>query len=71
MTEGRGPHHRVLLVAVAQAFRLGAVLKEAGVPVRVFGAKDTEHTKLNDDLGSPNDPATKALYEFVADTVKK
>ena len=27
----------------AQAFRLGAVLKEAGVPVRVFGAKETEH----------------------------
>jgi len=55
----------------AQAFRLGAVLKEAGVPVRVFGAKDTEHTKLNDDLGLEDDPATKALYEFVAETVKK
>ena len=55
----------------AQAFRLGAVLKEAGVPVRVFGAKDTEHTKLNDDLGLEGDPATKALYEFVAETVKK
>jgi acetyl esterase/lipase len=55
----------------AQAFRLGAVLKEAGVPVRVFGAKDTEHSKLNDDLGLPDDPATKALYEFVAETFKK
>src|SRR5947207_1781594 len=46
----------------AQAFRLGAVLKEAGVPVRVFGAKNTEHSKLNDDLGLPDDPATKALF---------
>jgi acetyl esterase/lipase len=55
----------------AQAFRLGAVLKEAGVPARVFGAKDTEHSKLNDDLGLPDDPATKALAEFVAQTVKK
>ena len=55
----------------AQAFRLGAVLKEAGVPVRVFGAKDSEHSKLNDDLGLPNDPATKALDEFVAQTMKK
>jgi acetyl esterase/lipase len=55
----------------AQALRLGAVLKEAGVPVRVFGAKDTEHTKLNDDLGLADDPATKALYEFVAETFKK
>ncbi len=55
----------------AQAFRLGAVLKDAGVPVRVFGAKETTHTKLNDDLGLPDDPATKALFEFVAQTVKK
>ncbi|MDB5319603.1 MAG: Carboxylesterase [Phycisphaerales bacterium] len=55
----------------AQAFRLGAVLKEAGVPTRVFGAKNTEHSKLNDDLGLPDDPATKALYEFVAQKVKK
>jgi arylformamidase len=55
----------------AQAFRLGAVLKEAGVPTRVFGAKNTEHSKLNDDLGLPDDPATKALYEFVAQTIKK
>jgi hypothetical protein len=37
----------------AQAFRLGAVLKEAGVPARVFGAKDTEHSKLNG--GRPGD----------------
>jgi len=55
----------------AQAFRLGAVLKEAGVSVRVFGAKDTEHSKLNDDLGLPDDPATKALSDFVAATMKK
>src|SRR5712671_2965505 len=53
----------------AQAFRLGAVLKEAGVSVRVFGAKDTEHSKLNDDLGLPDDPATKALWDFVAERV--
>ncbi len=50
----------------AQAFRLGSVLKEAGVPVKLFGAKDTSHVKLNDDLGLPDDPATKALDEFVA-----
>jgi acetyl esterase/lipase len=55
----------------AQAFRLNAVLKEASVPVRAFGARDTNHVKLNDDLGLPDDPATKALFEFVAETVKK
>jgi acetyl esterase/lipase len=54
----------------AQAYRLGAVLKDAGVPVRLFGAKDTEHSKLNNDLGLPDDPATKALAEFVAQTIK-
>lgn len=55
----------------AQAFRLAAVLKEAGVPVRRFAAQDTTHAKLNDNLGLPDDPATKAVLEFVADTVKK
>ena len=45
-------------------------VKKAGVPVRLFGAKDTYHEKLNDDLGLPNDPATKAFFEFVATTIK-
>jgi acetyl esterase/lipase len=35
----------------AQAFRLGAVLREAGVKTTVFGAKETTHSKLNDNLG--------------------
>ena len=55
----------------AQAFRLGSVLKEAGVKVRVFGARDTDHSKLNNNLGKADDPATKALYEFVAENLKK
>lgn len=54
----------------AQAFRLGAVLKEAGVPVRSFGAKETTHNKLNDDLGVPGDPATAALDAFVEEILK-
>jgi acetyl esterase/lipase len=54
----------------AQAERLGAVLKEAGVPTRLFGARGTNHSKLNDDLGLPDDPATKALFEFVDEIVK-
>jgi arylformamidase len=49
----------------AQAFRLGAVLKEAGVKTTVFGAKETNHSKLNDNLGVAGDPATKVLLEFV------
>lgn len=55
----------------AQAKRLGNVLQEAGIPVTIFGAKDSGHVKLNDDLGLPDDPATKALSEFVAKVLKK
>lgn len=55
----------------AQAVHFGNVLKEAGVTVTVFGAKDTNHVKLNNDLGLPDDPATKALDAFVARVLKK
>jgi len=55
----------------AQAQRLGNVLKEEGVPVTVFGAKETTHNKINADLGLPDDPATKALFEFVGEALKK
>jgi hypothetical protein len=54
----------------APAQRLGNLLKDAGGPLGVLGAKDSEHTKLNDDLGLEGDPATKALDEFLA-TLKK
>jgi acetyl esterase/lipase len=49
----------------AQARRLAAVLQEAGVSVKIFGGKETTHTKLNDDLGLADDPATKELFTFV------
>jgi arylformamidase len=55
----------------AQAQRLGNVLKDAAVPVTVFGAKETTHSKINADLGLPEDPATKALFEFLAKALKK
>jgi acetyl esterase/lipase len=55
----------------AQAQRLRNVLTGAGVPVTVFGARETTHNKLNADLGRPDDPATKALFAFVADALKK
>src|SRR5262249_14521271 len=54
----------------AQARRLANVLKEAGVPVTVFGARESTHNKLNADLGLPDDPATKALFEFLGTVVK-
>jgi hypothetical protein len=47
------------------------VLTEAGIPAKLFGAKNSEHSKLNEDLGLPDDPATAALSEFAADVSKK
>jgi arylformamidase len=55
----------------AQAQRLGNVLKEAGISATVFGGRETTHNKLSADLGLPDDPATKALDEFVRAALKR
>ena len=55
----------------AQAQRLGNVLKEAGVAATVFGARETTHDKVNADIGLPDDPATKALLEFLDKALKE
>ena len=54
-----------------QTVRLGNVLKEAGLPGTVFAAKETTHNKVNADIGKPDDPATKALFEFLETALKK
>ena len=69
--KGKGiPPFLILHVAghpdvTAQARRLGAVLAESDVPVKVFGARETTHRKLNADLGLPDDPATGELFKFL------
>jgi acetyl esterase/lipase len=55
----------------AQAQRLGNALKDAGVRVTLFGGKETTHSKINADIGRPDDPATKALFEFLDKALKK
>lgn len=71
VAKGKGiPPFFILYVAEhpdtsAQARRLGTVLKDAGVPVTVFGARDTTHGKVNADIGVAGDSATKALFEFL------
>jgi len=55
----------------AQAERLGGALKEAGIPVRLHGAKDSTHSKVNEDIGLAEDPGTNALFEYVAESLKK
>ena len=54
----------------AQARRLGEVLKQAEIPVQVFGGRDTTHNQLNEDLGKPNDTATKELCKFLERQLK-
>ena len=49
----------------AQARRLGNVLDAVDIPVQVFGAEETTHSKLNANLGLPDDPATMELFKFV------
>lgn len=49
----------------AQARRLESVLKDAGIPVTAYGKRDSNHSRLNNDLGKPDDPATAELYKFL------
>ncbi|MBK9166361.1 MAG: alpha/beta hydrolase [Bryobacterales bacterium] len=49
----------------AQAYRLWAALDQAGVPAALFGAEESDHVKLDRDLGVEGDAASKALFEFV------
>jgi arylformamidase len=54
-----------------QAKRLVKVLQEAGVSAKTFPAQGSEHDKLNNGLGLPNDQPTQALFEFVDGVLKK
>lgn len=49
----------------AQARRFGAVLEEAGIPVTVHGQKDTNHTRINAEIGTEGDPVTTAVSKFL------
>ncbi len=77
IARGKGiPPFLVLHVAdhpdnTAQAFRLGAALKAAGVPVKIVAAKETNHTRINANLGVDGDPCTKDLFAFVDNALKQ
>ena len=48
-----------------QALLLKAVLKASKIPARSYGKRDSNHSKLNNDLGKSDDPATKELFKFL------
>lgn len=49
----------------AQAQRLESELKKSEIEVTVVGKADTNHSRLNNELGTPEDPATVALFKFL------
>jgi acetyl esterase/lipase len=55
----------------AQAQRLASALKGAGVKVVVFGGRETTHNKINADIGLADDQATKDLFKFLDEALKK
>ena len=71
VAKGKGiPPFLILHVAghpntTAQARRLGAVLKKAEIPAKIFGTRETTHNRLNANLGLPDDPATMELFKFL------
>ncbi|MFM1770042.1 MAG: hypothetical protein RJA22_2571 [Verrucomicrobiota bacterium] len=75
VARGKGiPPFLILHVAehpdtTAQAQHLAAVLGKAGVSARLFGARDTTHGRLNENLGLTDDPATQALFAFTAGVI--
>jgi acetyl esterase/lipase len=53
----------------AQAQRLGAVLDGAEVTAKVVAVKDTDHRRLNANLGEQGDAATAELFDFLSPLV--
>lgn len=49
----------------AQAVRFEASLKEAGISVKRIAAKETNHGRINAELGMDDDPSTKELGQFL------
>jgi len=49
----------------AQAKRLEEVLQRSGIQAEAYGKRDSNHSRLNNDLGKPDDPATQKMYNFL------
>lgn len=77
VAKGKGiPPFLILHVAdhpdnAMQARRFETVLKEAGIAVKNFGGRETNHNRINAELGLPDDPATKALFEFLETALRQ
>jgi len=53
-----------------QAKRLEKSLTSKGIQAKAFGAQNTNHGKINADLGLPNDPSTNEVLSFLRTVLK-
>ena len=53
-----------------QAKRLESALTSKGIAAKAFGASDTNHGKINTDLGLPGDPSTAEVLSFLQTVLK-
>lgn len=49
----------------AQARLLEHSLRQSGISAKAVGKRNTNHSQLNNDIGDPNDPVTKEVYQFL------
>lgn len=54
----------------AQARRLANVLNGSNIKAQLVGARETNHSKLNDNLGKADDPTTQLVNKFLDEVLK-
>lgn len=55
----------------AQARRLAAVLRAAGISAKVVAGRETTHASINNNIGAANDPVTAELFAFIAEALER
>jgi acetyl esterase/lipase len=58
-------------ITKSQSHRFAKALEAAGIPAAVVAGEGKTHGTINSELGLPDDPPTKALFEFLARDVKR
>lgn len=56
-------------LTTSQSERLAGALQEAKVSAKAYAATGTNHSKINSDLGLPDDETTREVFEFLGRAV--
>lgn len=62
---------KIIRAFAAKTPWFAAKLEEAGVSAKAYVAEGKDHVTTGDDLGTPDDKTTKALFEFLDGVLKK